>query len=120
MKGLLTGDLSVYIIQQLHTSIEKFQSDLLNTSRQIENILDKKSSIDAFYNENFGVGSVLEQSVVNTPTYERYQNFEQYLLLMEKNDWKKHIQLKEKVNYSTPHINVTQFVNADMLQNNPN
>jgi hypothetical protein len=72
MKGLLTGDLSVYIIQQLHTSIENFQSDLLTTSKQIENILDKKSSIDAFYNENFGVGSVLEQSVVNTPTYERY------------------------------------------------
>jgi hypothetical protein len=91
MKGLLTGDLSVYIIQQLHTSIEKFQSDLLTTSKQIENILDKKSSIDAFYNENFGVGSVLEQSVVNTPTYERFQNFEQYLLLMEKNDWKKHV-----------------------------
>lgn len=25
MKGLLTGDLSVYIVQQIHTSIDKFQ-----------------------------------------------------------------------------------------------
>ena len=25
LKGLLTGDLSVYIVQQIHTSIDKFQ-----------------------------------------------------------------------------------------------
>jgi hypothetical protein len=31
MKGLLTGDLSVYIIQQIQASIEKYQSEFEDT-----------------------------------------------------------------------------------------
>jgi cell division protease FtsH len=46
-----------------------------------------------------------------------YQNFEQYLLLMERNDWKKHIQIKDNQNYATPGVNVTQFVNSELLKN---
>lgn len=117
MKGLLTGDLSVYIIQQIQTSIENFQKDLEETQSEIEELLQKKQSLEQFYSENFSVGDVREQSLVNGPTYEAYQNFEQYLILMEKNDWKKHIQLKDKNNYSTP--NVTSFINPDMLTGNP-
>jgi hypothetical protein len=46
-----------------------------------------------------------------------YQNFEQYLLLMERGDWKKHIQIKDNHNYATPGVNVTQFVNTELLKN---
>ena len=41
MKGLLTGDLSVYIVQQIQTSIEKYQANFDETSRDIEELLDK-------------------------------------------------------------------------------
>ena len=33
MKGLLTGDLSVYIVQQIHTSIDKFQMQFDENSK---------------------------------------------------------------------------------------
>jgi hypothetical protein len=59
MKGLLTGDLSVYIVQQIQTSIEKFQNQFEDTSRQIEELLEKQQSLDSFYNENFTVGNVM-------------------------------------------------------------
>ena len=78
--------------------------------------MEKKQSLDQFYDENFSVGSVLEQSLTNSPNYEMYQNFEQYLLLMERNDWKKHIQIKDNQNYATPGVNVTQFVNLELLK----
>jgi hypothetical protein len=45
--------------------------------------------LEAFYNENFAVGSSLDRS--NIPTYEYFQNFEQYLVMMEKSDWKKNV-----------------------------
>jgi hypothetical protein len=63
------------------------------------------------------VGGIIEQSVMNTPTYEKYQNFEQYLVLMERSDWKKHVQLKDKNNYTTPvaMANVTSFINPELL-----
>lgn len=60
MKGLLTGDLSVYIIQQIQTSIEKFQTDFESTSKQIEELLEKQTSLDAFYNEHFSVGGLAQ------------------------------------------------------------
>lgn len=41
MKGLLTGDLSVYIIQQIQTSIEHFQRNLEDTQHEIEELLQK-------------------------------------------------------------------------------
>lgn len=113
MKGLLTGDLSVYIIQQIQTSIEKFQQDYKHVQEDIEKHLEKKQSLDQFFDTNFSVGSVIEQSLTHAPNYEVYQNFEQYLLLMEQGDWKKHIQIKDNHNYSS--VNVTQFVNSDLL-----
>jgi anti-sigma28 factor (negative regulator of flagellin synthesis) len=36
---------------------------------------------------------------------------------MERNDWKKHIQIKDNQNYATPGVNVTQFVNSELLKN---
>ena len=101
MKGLLTGDLSVYIVQQIQTSIEKYQISFDDASKQIEEILEKQQNLDAFYSENFSVGSVLDENARNTPQYENYQNFESYLLLMEKSDWKKNVQLKDSNNYAS-------------------
>ena len=75
--------------------------------------MEKKQSLDQFFDTNFSVGSVIEQSLTHAPNYEVYQNFEQYLLLMEQGDWKKHIQIKDNHNYSS--VNVTQFVNSDFL-----
>ena len=63
MKGLLTGDLSVYIVQQIQTSIEKHQVNFDEASKQIEELLEKQQNLDAFYNENFQVGSILENSL---------------------------------------------------------
>ena len=121
MKGLLTGDLSVYIIQQIQTSIEHFQRNLEDTQHEIEELLQKQISLEQFYNDNFAVGGIIEQSVMNTPTYEKYQNFEQYLVLMERSDWKKHVQLKDKNNYTTPvaMANVTSFINPELLSQAP-
>jgi hypothetical protein len=63
----------------------------------------------------------MEQSVQNLPSYERYQNFEQYLVLMERSDWKKHVQLKDKNNYTSPAagVSVTNFINPELLSNAP-
>lgn len=36
---------------------------------------------------------------------------------MERGDWKKHIQIKDNHNYATPGVNVTQFVNSELLKN---
>jgi hypothetical protein len=46
MKGLLTGDLSVYIIQQIQTSIEHFQRNLEDTQHEIEELLQKQISLE--------------------------------------------------------------------------
>ena len=46
MKGLLTGDLSVFIIQQIQTSIDLFQKDLADTHLEIEELLQKQISVD--------------------------------------------------------------------------
>ena len=46
MKGLLTGDLSVYIIQQIQTSIEHFQKNLEDTQHEIEELLQKQVSLE--------------------------------------------------------------------------
>lgn len=113
MKGLLTGDLSVYIIQQIQTSIDKFQAEFETTSRQIEELLEKQSSLDSFYNEHFAVGGVAQQSG-NLPSYEYYQNFESYLSIIEKTDWKKHVQLKDKNDYSVQ-VNLAKFVNPELI-----
>lgn len=113
MKGLLTGDLSVYIVQQIQTSIEKYQISFDDASKQIEEILEKQQNLDAFYSENFSVGSVLDENARNSPQYENYQNFESYLLLMEKSDWKKNVQLKDSNNYAS--VNMSQFINPEML-----
>ena len=113
MKGLLTGDLSVYIVQQIQTSIEKYQISFDDASKQIEEILEKQQNLDAFYSENFAVGSVLDENARNSPQYENYQNFESYLLLMEKSDWKKNVQLKDSNNYAS--VNMSQFINPEML-----
>jgi hypothetical protein len=35
---------------------------------------------------------------------------------MERSDWKKHVQLKDKNNYTTPSAtNVTNFINPELL-----
>lgn len=62
-------------------------------SAEIEDLLEKQQSLDSFYNENFQLGTGKEY-VENNPNYEQYQNFENYLLLMQRQDWKKNIQVK--------------------------
>ena len=43
----------------------------------------------------------MDNSIQNASSYDYYQNFESYLLLMERSDWKKHLALKDKNNYSS-------------------
>ena len=50
----------------------------------------------------------------NSPSYEAYSNFESYLLLLEKADWKKHVQLKDKNNYATP-LNLGEYIDSSMI-----
>ena len=57
----------------------------------------------------------MAQQSGNTPSYEYYQNFESYLSIIEKSDWKKHVHLKEKNDYSGSGVNLSKFVNPEML-----
>lgn len=41
IKGLLTGDLSVYIVQQIQISIEKYMKRFNEISAEIEELLEK-------------------------------------------------------------------------------
>jgi hypothetical protein len=35
--------------------------------------------------------------------------------MMESSEWKKHVQLKEKNNYTTPNKKVTELINPELL-----
>lgn len=48
IKGLLTGDLSVYVIQQIQTSIEKHKNKLEEISNKLDDLLDKKEALALF------------------------------------------------------------------------
>jgi hypothetical protein len=115
MKGLLTGDLSVYIIQQIHTSIEMYKGQIELASKEIEDLLQEEKSFESYINENFSIGYAQDAKV---PSYESYQNFQSYLLMMEKGDWKKNTRLQETKDYSRApqqQANLSKFVDADML-----
>jgi len=45
MKGLLTGDLSVYIIQQIQVSIEKYMKNMGEITSDLEELLSKQNSL---------------------------------------------------------------------------
>jgi hypothetical protein len=49
-------------------------------------------------NENFNLASS-EVYNQNAPSYEAVKNFDSYLVLLEKRDWKKHIKIKQNSNY---------------------
>lgn len=52
VKGLLSGDLSIYIIQQIQTSIEKYKSKVEKICNRIDDELAKKESLEEMYNNN--------------------------------------------------------------------
>jgi len=41
------------------------------------------------------------------------QNFEEYLIIMQRGDWKKHIKVKSEKNYTT---SVTELINKDLMK----
>ena len=43
--------------------------------------------------------------MLNNPNYETYQNFENYLLILQRQDWKKNVSVKTSINYSSQNIN---------------
>ena len=57
LQGLLTGDLSTYIIKVIEDEIESFKEGFEEDSRKIEEILDKKQSLENYYDENFSLQS---------------------------------------------------------------
>jgi len=67
IKGLVTGDLSVFIVQQIQTSIEKFKHQFEQISNKIEDLLEKKTTLEQFYGENFSMDSSYSK---NQPGYE--------------------------------------------------
>lgn len=95
IKGLLSGDISVYILKQIESSLDKYKPDLDMYSQQIQELLEKQQSLETFYSENFSTNMSMDKA----PNYDYYQNFENYLLLLQKNDWKKHVQIKPSTNY---------------------
>ncbi len=42
VKGLVSGDLSVFIVQKIQLSIEKFKDQFEEVSNKIEDLLDKE------------------------------------------------------------------------------
>jgi len=60
MKGMLTGDLSVYAIKQILMSIEKFLPKIERVQKEIENVLEflnrnevGLTSANEFFENNF-------------------------------------------------------------------
>jgi len=100
VKGLLTGDVSIFLIQQIRVSIEKFQQRFQEISDEIANLMDKDKTLDQFYDENFQVQSALEQEKDYAPSYEAFANLNNFLSVMMKQDWKKHVQVRSTQNYS--------------------
>lgn len=49
VKGLLSGDLSVPVIMQIQTSIEKFKQKFEYISGQIDELLKKKTTLEGAY-----------------------------------------------------------------------
>lgn len=54
-------------------------------------------------------------NMAQAPTYESYQNFQSYLLMLEKGDWKKNTRLQDAKDYSTQAANISKLIDADML-----
>ena len=52
-KGLLTGDLSVYLIKTIEDQTNNFQTKLFQLANEIEDLVEKKETFSAFLNSNF-------------------------------------------------------------------
>lgn len=111
IKGLLTGDLSVYLIQQIQTSIDKYQERFSFLTNEIQSVLQQKQTVDEFMNENFQIG-IDGTYHINNPTYETVQNFEQNLIAADMRSVKQNVLLKQNINYQTPH----SLINSDLLK----
>lgn len=63
VKGLLSGDLSVVLIQQIQTSIEKYQKRFNKLSARISEAIEKQDTIDTVVNEHFSFDAPLSKEV---------------------------------------------------------
>lgn len=120
VKGLLSGDLSSPIIMQIQNSIQHFKHSFESISQQIEDLLEKKTTLEGFYNENF---MLIQENPYkkNAPGYETLQSMQNFFVVMERKDWQKHIQLKNKNTYTSSSAAAPEsLISADMLQQNNN
>ena len=112
VKGLLTGDLSVYIIQQIQTSIEKYQSQLNEISIKIEEHLEKKEIINEFYDKNF---SLMEGTANAQISKSDQESMESFMFLLQEQDWKKHVgaATKDNTQYDSA---FDKYLSQDMIE----
>lgn len=98
VKGLLSGDLSVVLLQQIQTSIEKYQKSFKKLAKKIEDLLDKQETVDEIVQSHFLIpdqqpGGIYEH---NIPAYANIlKNFQDFTLTLDQREWKKTIQLKQ-------------------------
>lgn len=66
IKGLLTGDLSVYVIQQIQNSIDKHKNQLEEISTQLDDLLDKREVLSNFEQNGLVTQDSLSKSDVDS------------------------------------------------------
>jgi len=59
MKGMLTGDLSVFALQQIEKSIDKFQAHFVGLASDIEAELERKQTLTEFCEEHLRISREL-------------------------------------------------------------
>ena len=80
IKGLLTGDLSVFLIRTIQVQIADCKKQFEDCSNKIQDLLVKQQNMAAFYKDNFQVAPFTD-SMKQAPSYEIQQNLESQILV---------------------------------------
>ena len=89
VKGLLTGDLSVPLIQEMQIKIEGFQVKFERLSNEISSIIEKQETLEQVVSEHFKIDHLVEMDrgvyERNLPKYTTIaQNFQNFLVTLDR------------------------------------
>jgi hypothetical protein len=103
VKGLLVGDLSHQLLLTIERSIGKYQRKCERVGERINELLEKNQTIDEVMRDHFSFGNFDDADSVystNAPSYaQNYTNFQNFLVTLDKKDWRNEIKVKQETNY---------------------
>ena len=104
VKGLLTGDLSVPLIQEMQIKIQYFQEKFERLSNEINTIIQKQETLDQVISEHFKIDHLIEldRGVYerNLPKYTTIaHNFQNFLVTLDRKQSNAALQLKGYQDY---------------------